>query len=228
MTGRNPDKVGLLETLNIFALRADYMNKFRRYLEREGLEAHDPVPLKVPVRANEDFLGRGLVVPAVPDGSDFETDANFTLDANSVTQVRIDRVSRASSWESGANAHATEGSTGSDRAAGELPLGLVDWEEAYLDLVEHRRVKGMSPLPGRSPVSGRESESRELVRRRCCLPYLYPVADDLQDEAQDNDGQRTPRDLVVALGLSGLIVVDSDRHYVGSASTHIRRQTVAE
>ena len=29
---------------------------------------------------------------------------------------------------------------------GELPLGLVDWEEAYLDLVEHRRVKGMRPL----------------------------------------------------------------------------------
>ncbi|MDE2974678.1 MAG: DEAD/DEAH box helicase family protein [Gemmatimonadota bacterium] len=144
--GPHPDKVGLLETLNIFALRADYMNKFRRYLEREGLEAHDPVPLKVPVRANEDFLGRGLVVPAVPDGSDFETDANFTLDANSVTHVRIDRATRASSWESGAKAHATEGSSGHDRAAGELPLGLVDWEEAYLDLVEHRRVKGMRPL----------------------------------------------------------------------------------
>ena len=146
LEGPHPDKVGLLETLNIFALRADYMNKFRQYLEQEGLEAQDPVPLKVPVRANEDFLGRGLLVPAVPDDSDFETDANFTLDANAVTHVRIDRATRASSWESGANAHATEGSTGHDRAAGELPLGLVDWEEAYLDLIEHRRVKGMRPL----------------------------------------------------------------------------------
>ena len=63
-----------------------------------------------------------------------------------MTHVRIDRATRASSWESGANAHATEGSTGHDRAAGELPLGLVDWEEAYLDLIEHRRVKGMRPL----------------------------------------------------------------------------------
>ena len=146
LDGTHPDNVGVLETLNIFAVRADYMKKFREYLEREGLEAHDPVTLEVPVRANEDFLGRGLVVPAVPDGSDFETDANFTLDAGSVTNVRIDRATRASSWESGANEHATEGSTGHERAASELPLGLVDWEEAYLDLVEHRRVKGMRPM----------------------------------------------------------------------------------
>ena len=146
LDGTHPANVGVLETLNIFAVRADYMKKFREYLEREGLEAHDPVTLEVPVRANEDFLGRGLVVPAIPDGSDFETDANFTLDVGSVTRVRIDRATRASSWESGANEHATEGSTGRERSAGELPLGLVDWEEAYLDLIEHRRVKGMLPL----------------------------------------------------------------------------------
>ena len=144
--GPHPEKVDLLETLNIFALRADYMKKFRQYLEREGLEARDAVPLKVPVRANDDFLGRGLVVPAVPDGTDFETDANFTLEANSVPYVRIDRATRASSWESGAAARATEGTTGRDRAAGELPLGLVDWQEAYLDLTEHLRVRGMIPL----------------------------------------------------------------------------------
>ena len=34
LEGPHPDKVGLLETLNIFALRADYMNKFRQYLEQ--------------------------------------------------------------------------------------------------------------------------------------------------------------------------------------------------
>ena len=146
LEGPHPARVGVLETLNIFAVRADYMKKFRKYLENEGLEAQDPVTLEVPVRANEEFLGRGLMVPALPDGSDFESDANFTLDAGSVTHVRIDRATRASSWESGANAHATEGTTGSDRGADELPLGLVDWEEAYLDLIEHRRIKGMRPL----------------------------------------------------------------------------------
>ena len=128
LEGPHPDDVSLLETLNIFAVRADYMKKFREYLEHEGLEAQDPLTLEVPVRANEDFLGRGLVVPALPEGSDFEADANFALDPSSVVGVRVDRATRASSWESGTTGQQTaEGSAGFDRAAGELPLGLVDW-----------------------------------------------------------------------------------------------------
>ncbi len=147
LEGPHPNNVGLLETLNIFAIRADYMTKFREYLEREGLEAQDPVVLRVPIRANKDFLGRGLIVPALPDGSEFEADANFALDPSTTTPVRIDRATRASFWESGTGGQqTTEGSAGYERPAGKLPLGLVDWEEAYLDLMEHRRVKGMRPL----------------------------------------------------------------------------------
>ncbi|WP_423928027.1 DEAD/DEAH box helicase family protein [Candidatus Palauibacter sp.] len=147
LEGPHPDKVGLLETLNIFAVRADYMKKFRTYLEREGLEARDSVTLRVPVRANEEFLGRGLVVPALPEGTDFETEANFALGAGAGLPVQIDRATRASSWESGARGQsATEGTAGHSRPASELPLALVDWERAYLDLMEHRRQKGMRPL----------------------------------------------------------------------------------
>ena len=147
LDGPHPDNVGLLETLNIFAVRADYMKKFREYLEREGLEALDPVTLRVPVRANEDFLGWRLVVPALPDGSDFGTDANFALDPATMIPVRVDRATRASSWESGASGQETsEGSAGYERAARELPLDLVDWEEAYLDVMEHRRVKDMRAM----------------------------------------------------------------------------------
>ena len=147
LEGPHPDKVGLLETLNIFAVRADYMKKFRTYLEREGLEARDSVTLRVPVRANEEFLGRGLMVPALPEGTDFETEANFALGAGAGLPVKIDRATRASSWESGARgSEAMEGAAGHTRPAAELPLGLVDWERAYLDLMEHRRQKGMRPL----------------------------------------------------------------------------------
>jgi hypothetical protein len=147
LEGPHPKDVGLLETLNIFAVRADYMQKFRQYLEREGLEAQDPVALRVPVRSNEDFLGRGLLVPELPAGSDFESNANFSLDPGAVGRFRVDRATRASSWESGTGGQrTTEGSAGLERTAGELPLGLVDWEQAYLDLMEHRRVKGMRPL----------------------------------------------------------------------------------
>ena len=159
LDGSHPKKVGLLETLNIFAVRADYMQKFREYLEREGLEAQDPVAVRVSVRANEGFLGKGLVVPELPAGSDFESQANFALHVGDLVQFRIDRATRASSWESGASGQSViEGSVGSLRAIGDLPLALVDWEEAYLDLIEHRRVKGM-----RAMAIPRPADLRSLV-----------------------------------------------------------------
>ena len=163
LEGPHPTNVGVLETLNIFAVRADYMKKFRQYLEREGLEAQDPVTLEVPVEPKKEFLGRGLMVPALPDGSDFVSDANFTLDPETAGHVRIDRGTRASAWESGTNDQATEGTTGRDRAASELLLDLVDWEEAYLDLIEHRRVKGMRPLAVPRPAALRSFVERANV-----------------------------------------------------------------
>ena len=38
MDGNHPQHIRLLETLNIFALRADYMTKFKESLEREGVD----------------------------------------------------------------------------------------------------------------------------------------------------------------------------------------------
>lgn len=147
LEGPHPEDIGLLETLSIFAVRAEYMTRFREYLEFEGLEPQDPVLLRVPVRSSKNLLGRGLVVPALPSASSFEAEANFALAPSKITGVRIDRSTRASTWESGTRGGSyTEGSAGYAKAAMELPLALVDWERAYLDLVEHRRVKGMWPM----------------------------------------------------------------------------------
>jgi hypothetical protein len=63
-----PDRISTLETLNIFGVRADYMQQFRDYLEKEGLPDQEnriefilpviqnlgTVPLKM-VRVNPDF-----------------------------------------------------------------------------------------------------------------------------------------------------------------------------
>ena len=40
--GPHPKRIRLLETLNIFALRANYMAQFRDYLEGEGIGTDDP------------------------------------------------------------------------------------------------------------------------------------------------------------------------------------------
>ena len=102
--------------------------------------------LHVPLQVNDDFVNRGLAVPTLPDGSEFRAEANFALDASAASGVMLNLATHGASWESGGDGQVTEGSAGVLRSAGDLPLGLVDWCEAYLDLMEYRRKTRMRGL----------------------------------------------------------------------------------
>ena len=56
--GDHPKHIRSLETLNVFALRADYMDMFRKYLEEEGV--HGTVKFQLPTRPNLHLLGARL------------------------------------------------------------------------------------------------------------------------------------------------------------------------
>ena len=45
LEGTHSGHLGLLETLNIFPVRADYMSQFREYLEKEGVETEGYIEL---------------------------------------------------------------------------------------------------------------------------------------------------------------------------------------
>ncbi len=185
LEGQHPANIGLLETLNIFSVRADYMTKFREYLETEGLETRDPVSLRVPVRTNEKFLDRGLKVPALPDGVDFESQSNFALDTEQLAPILIDRVTRASAWEvSASGQQISEGTAGFERDVSDLPLRLVDWEEAYLDLMLYRRIKGMHalaiPRPSTLKSLVEKAPVRVLADQHVFTPRNWRDREDLQ------------------------------------------------
>ena len=87
--GPHPDSIRLLETLNIFAVRANYMTQFRDYLESEGIDTSEPVELPLFIRPNREFLDRGLLIPRLDDGQDFQ--------ANEVVMLQYDEdVSKVS------------------------------------------------------------------------------------------------------------------------------------
>ena len=69
--GAHPDHIRLLETLNIFALRANYMAQFRDYLESEGINTQESIELSLLIQLNEDFLRKGLVIPRLDEGKRF-------------------------------------------------------------------------------------------------------------------------------------------------------------
>jgi hypothetical protein len=141
--GTHPANIKLLETLNIFAVRANYMAQFRNYLEREGVETEPLVELPLFAWANEKLLKRGLVVPRPEEGRDFATETSFLLEAKPDIRLRVDLSVKVQAMESSAQGlhtavvHAGHGET--------IPLesmALVDWEQAYIDLLAYKERKG--------------------------------------------------------------------------------------
>lgn len=148
LDGNHPEYIGLLETLNIFAVRANYMAQFREYLEKEGVETEGYVELPLFIQPNRNFLGKGLVVPRVPEDRGFATEKDILLEPDPLMRpVWVDMSLKVQTLESG-----TEGVTAVDARAGQerpIPresLKLVDWEQIYLDLLEYKEQKGLRNL----------------------------------------------------------------------------------
>lgn len=147
LDGSHPEYLPVLETLNIFAVRANYMPQFREYLEKEGVETEGDVELSLPILTNEGFLGHGLIVPRVPEGRSFAEEADVLLDVDPAIRVHVDMSLKVQTFESGADGFAaTEVKAGRERAIPDGSLNFVDWERVYLDLLEYKEQKGMHNL----------------------------------------------------------------------------------
>ncbi len=147
LDGHHPPDVRLLETLNIFAVRANYMGQFRDYLEREGVETDAEIELPLFIWANEKFLRKDLVVPRIGKGRDFATEINMLLEADPSVRVRADMTLKVQAMESSAQGLQTaDVHAGREQVIPSESLALVDWEQAYLDVMAYKEHKGWSNL----------------------------------------------------------------------------------
>lgn len=147
LEGTHPKHIRLLETLNIFAVRANYMSQFRDYLEREGVEIEPAIELPLFIRTNDHFLNRGLVVPRPPQDRDFTREAILLLKADPSISVQIDLSLRMQAMKSTRMGLQTAEVCGGQ--AREIPsesLSFVDWQQAYLDLLAYKKRKGLTNL----------------------------------------------------------------------------------
>jgi hypothetical protein len=147
LEGKHPDHVGLLETLNIFAVRANYMSQFREYLEKEGIETEGDVELPLGIKPNQDFLAKGLVVPRVPEDRSFVQETDILLEPDASAQVRVDLSLKVQALESGADGVTDVAvSAGRDVPIPAASLDFVDWQKVYLELLEYKERKGLVNL----------------------------------------------------------------------------------
>lgn len=73
-----PKHIGILETLNIFGVRADYMKQFKEFLENEGVPSTkgQPLVLEMPVIRNKAYKKSGLSSLRVKGNADFKIAAS--------------------------------------------------------------------------------------------------------------------------------------------------------
>ena len=147
----HPPNLPLLETLNIFALRADYMARFREYLESEGID--EGIALEIPIRANGDFLGKNLVIPRLDETAQFDADDVVVLQYSpaAVTRpVTVDLSTAVGILQSGQPEDGLA-VAGQEVCISPEKLELVDWPAARLNLQEYKTRKGYDCLIIPSP-----------------------------------------------------------------------------
>jgi len=147
LDGNHPKNVSLLETLNIFAVRANYMAQFRNYLEREGVEIEPVIELPLFIWADKQSLNKGLVAPRTPEGRDFVTETDLLLEPDSNISVQVDMSVRVQTMESTAQGlHTAQVRAGHAQKLPPESLTWIDWEQAYLDLLAYKERRGLTNL----------------------------------------------------------------------------------
>ncbi|MDE0286854.1 MAG: DEAD/DEAH box helicase family protein, partial [Gammaproteobacteria bacterium] len=194
LDGEHPDDLKLLETLNIFALRANYMAQFRDYLEREGIATAGFRKWDLPIRPNSEFLGKGLVAPRPPAGRHFADEENVFLQIDEAAQVRLDMSTKVHILQSEATGvKEAEFQSGQDRPVPESSLALLDWQEIYLDLLEYKEQKGLNNF------ALMPETAREIMSSADPVPLYVLQADDAIVHPRTYNGVVRLQEIVVSI-----------------------------
>lgn len=143
-----PAGLPLLETLNIFGVRARYMVQFRDYLSEEGIDTEEQETVVITTRLNEDFQGKGLLVIRPQIETPFATAQRLTLTLDEACRPQIDLSPRLEMLVSEGLLQERP-SVYETQPSQTLPadaLPLLNWERLYREVWQFRNARGYHNL----------------------------------------------------------------------------------
>ena len=147
-----PPHLDRLETLDLFGVKANYLNAFLEMLKREGAEI--PVLRTLPLFADEQALQQaGLITLRVEEGYDFASAETIVFDPASFRTVTLDLMPKMVTGDAEGTVTASTGLT--PQPIPEDAQTLLDLDALYYHALAHKRKKGWHNL----------QVSREAVRR---------------------------------------------------------------
>lgn len=162
-----PKDILPLETLQIFGIRADYMQNFKDFLEEEGLPANDSTftQIEMPVMITTNLGTIKLKVLQVQEGVDFKRNqtVNLKYDANlGSASVKLEWFPRVQVLTGKSNSFVIAQSNQSSKLE-EKHLAFIDWNKIYLDLQQFKNERSWYNL----------SISRESIENIIRQPDWY-------------------------------------------------------
>lgn len=140
-----PNFIPALETLNIFGIRADYMQQFKQLLEDEGLPSNDGKfeTFTIPVMPTENLEENKLKVVRVKDGIDFKKDKDTKKTRELVLRqeyihelppVRLDWYPKVQVLDSKQKANLAGAIAQESHKLAHRNLAFINWEQVWFEL----------------------------------------------------------------------------------------------
>ena len=146
--GPHPDELPLLETLNIFGVRAKYMAKFRDYLEDEGIDTEERDIIRFKTRVDDRFVDKGLQVIRPNETVTYESQDAIQLSIDDDIVPEVDLTPQVEALVSEGAIHEAPASydTGENRTIDRDLIPLLDWQRIGRTCWRYREKEGYTNL----------------------------------------------------------------------------------
>ena len=140
-----PKNIQTLETLNIFGVKADYMDQFRELLKDMGLPTNDSEyeEIELPVLPVVDLGKKKLKYLKVKDGLDFKKEQTVTITTGMlerVPPVSLDYYAKIDATGSFKVENKTRGDVNKAKFT-PAHLSVIDWTQLYFELINFKNDK---------------------------------------------------------------------------------------
>jgi len=131
------------ERLNIFGLKANYMEEFRKYLENEGVENGDMIDVLLPVLKDTKYKNKNLKVLRLEKGKEFKDNKNLNF-----KNIKNDTISKkvivnlyAKAQVIGLIASSEYATKAETHKFNTQELSFLDLDKVFLELIKYKSEK---------------------------------------------------------------------------------------
>lgn len=136
---RLPEHIEILERLNVFGIKADYIKEFEEQLEKEDIPT-EFIDRTVETEVNSDLVNNDLKVPRIRDNLNFGAATTLQLSVSEAYAPSIDLYPKIQTLRSSTTESLSESK---NKVRSEhLETEHVDWNQIRLDLIKYKERSG--------------------------------------------------------------------------------------